>query len=190
MRFVRSPRVPVLFALPTGMTSADHGREIKYVADQTAGVTWDLIYRHFQSDGVTVNPSAYKWEFVGGSPLFAEHVGDVTTTSSVYALSTVTVGVTVPSAGEYMLEFEAQMWNSVAGNGVYLGVGFNAAPVGGTNNDVVLTAPGANYIMSGKWGPAKRAATAGQQAQLWIATSANAGSFRNRKLAVRPVRVG
>jgi len=68
MKASRGPKTPILTALPA-VTNADDGLEINYLADAANGIVWRLRYRAFQADGVTPNPSAYKWEYIGGPPL-------------------------------------------------------------------------------------------------------------------------
>src|SRR4051794_2320253 len=43
-----------------------HGQIFDYLADATNGIEWSLRYRAFMADGVTQNPSAFKWDFIGG----------------------------------------------------------------------------------------------------------------------------
>jgi hypothetical protein len=93
--------------LPVG---AIDGQEVYFVADATNGVLWHLRYN-------AASASAYKWEFVGGSPLVTESspVGDESTASGTYvALSTPTTLV-IPLAGDYDIETSCHGRSSVTG---------------------------------------------------------------------------
>jgi hypothetical protein len=71
------------------------GEEISYVADSTNGVTWRFRFNAQSASG-------YKWEFVGGPPLFSEVVtSEVRTLNSYGDLTTVGPSVTCPLAGDY-----------------------------------------------------------------------------------------
>lgn len=85
---------PLVTSLPSAPID---GQEIRYVADATNGVIWNLRYRAASS-------SPYKWEFIGGPP--------VTTVSPVYPASqsnssytNITSGptFTVPLSGDYIV---------------------------------------------------------------------------------------
>lgn len=85
---------PLVTSLPSAPID---GQEIRYLADATNGVIWNLRYRAASS-------SPYKWEFIGGPP--------VTTVSPVYPASqsnssytNITSGptFTVPLSGDYIV---------------------------------------------------------------------------------------
>lgn len=98
------------------------------------GVMWKFRYRQFQADGVTVNPSIYKWEFVGGAPLQSNVDVAAATAGSGSSYSDL-VGspgpdLVVPLAGDYDVHFGAvayhptNMVNSTYG----IAVGVSAQP--------------------------------------------------------------
>lgn len=68
------------------------GQEVDFVADSANGVIWRLCYRAAAS-------GAYKWEFVGGSSLFATGVGGSVNTTYVPLAS-----CAVPVPGRYLVE--------------------------------------------------------------------------------------
>lgn len=91
---------PLVTSLPT--TPVD-GQECNLLVDATNGVVWHLVYR-------AAEPGPYKWYFTGGEPLFGE---DLTIMTPVATLSTnVTPAVTVPNAGDYLVEHGCQIGNS------------------------------------------------------------------------------
>lgn len=68
----------------------------------TSGVVWRLRCNAGSS-------SAYKWEFVGGSPLSAEGSGPSSNTNTSYSTGTTNIpSVSIPLAGEYSVEYGAQ----------------------------------------------------------------------------------
>lgn len=111
-----SPRVT---ALPTAPID---GQRCTYLTD-TAGtyggpIPWPLRYRAFQADGVTPNPSTYKWE-VEGSPPALEAV--ILTAQNVAAagwvdLATSGPAIPAPLAGDYEVFIAAQLWTSSDGS--------------------------------------------------------------------------
>jgi hypothetical protein len=95
-------RPQLVTALPSGTGFPFDGMEVYYLADQTNGIVWHLRYRAFQADGTTANPSAYKWEAIGGRPLRAYVATLEGRSSSVYGdLTTFGPFLTAPLAGDY-----------------------------------------------------------------------------------------
>lgn len=103
----RVARVPVVTALPA-LADIDDGQEIAFIADATNGVVWKFKYR-------AASASAFKWEFIGGSPLYTETLTAATvpvTGVGVY----VDIGggvpiITMPTAfdGDYMIHHGATL---------------------------------------------------------------------------------
>ena len=92
-----APIVPVVTALPT---SPADGTVIDYVADSSNGVVWRFRYR-------AGSGSSYKWEFVGGSPLWAEVAAQESYGAGVTTygdLATAGPAITLPLAGDHMVE--------------------------------------------------------------------------------------
>jgi hypothetical protein len=58
---------PVLSVLPTTNLTDGMTVLIQTAAMEAKGIVWEFRLRLFQSNGVTANPSTYKWEFVGGA---------------------------------------------------------------------------------------------------------------------------
>lgn len=90
---------PLVTSLPSAPID---GQEIRYVADATNGIIWNLRYRAASS-------SAYKWEFIGGSPLHnsnGSYPGAINSASYVDVPSA--ANVTVPLDGDYMVDFNGK----------------------------------------------------------------------------------
>lgn len=195
MKWLRSPKIPIWTSLPTGMTAADDGRTIKFLADQTAGVVWDLRYRHFQADGVTVNPSSYKWEFVGGPMLTSSATSSAQVnpvTGAWQDLNLPGPDIVAPLSGEYEVAGHAAMTHNGTGNTIaYMG----ATTVGGTPSDYVqaIVAFGASGGSIGFSIPGFFSFTAGTTYRLRYGASGGAISVLTvgrRIWGIRPKRVG
>jgi hypothetical protein len=90
---------PLVTSLPSAPID---GQEIRYVADATNGVIWNLRYRAASS-------SSYKWEFVGGPPLHnsnGSYPGAINSASYVDVPSG--ANVTAPLDGDYMVDFNGK----------------------------------------------------------------------------------
>lgn len=94
---VQTPNAPLVTSLPS---NAIDGQEVRYLADNTNGIVWNLRYRAGSS-------SAYKWEFIGGQPLYsfiATWEGTTTNYPNYTNLATSGPSLSVPLAGQYMVD--------------------------------------------------------------------------------------
>ena len=94
-------------ALPSPMYD---GQEIVYVADAAAGVLWRLRYN-------AASASAYKWEFVGGSPLVDEQIADENGSMNASTWGGVSGNdpqLAVPLAGDYDAQMHAKLINNTS----------------------------------------------------------------------------
>jgi hypothetical protein len=88
--------------------SPQDGQIVAYKADATAGVIWLFRYR-------AGSASAHKWEFIGGSPLYALVDTDELLTNAAYVnLPTVGPSVTAPLAGEYQVRHGCLLYQTAA----------------------------------------------------------------------------
>jgi hypothetical protein len=87
--------------------SPQDGQIVAYKADATAGVIWLFRYR-------AGSASAHKWEFIGGSPLYAVVDTDEALVNGAAYVNLTTVGpsVTAPLAGEYMVREGALIYQT------------------------------------------------------------------------------
>jgi hypothetical protein len=184
---------PLVTALPGAPVD---GQEIMYLASDTAGIVWHLRYRALKADGVTANPSPFKWEYVGGSEL-------ATWVSAAYVQATASTGLpaadpadgpflTLPLAGEYVCDWSFKD---------------NGGPAGAMlaylmwNGAQAINFVGANY--ADWWSPpandfsnfiAGRSVItcnlAAKVLSVRYASGVANGQFAERKLMARPVRVG
>ena len=182
-----APTVPVVTTLPT---SPADGTVIDYIADSTNGVVWRFRYR-------AASGSAYKWEFVGGSPLRSTAGGTATTSDTLVSVSG--PSITLPFDGDYRILFGFYGMLSGATNG---GSAEGNARIGGTpvgyvaraGTDTNIGADGARFTtVAVTTGP--HGGTASQVVDVWgRRNSAGAGGgtafLNNMWLEVAPVRVG
>ena len=96
--------------LPNSGTSlpsqAGHGTYFDLVVD-ASGTTWHFRYN-------SQSTSSYKWEFIGGSPLFSEILTFETRSTAGFGDFPTEIGpsVTLPRQGDYMIRFGARMGNT------------------------------------------------------------------------------
>lgn len=170
-------------ALPSNPEDA---QEIYYVADATNGVVWHLLYRAASS-------SSYKWECVGGPPLYNEVVTGESTTSTTYAaLATAGPSITLPLAGDYDVEIGFRGYNNGAG-AINNYMSYDIGGTGASDNDANLqympssTSAHANNARSRR----KTGLTAVTLTSKYRLDGAvTVGYFQYRWMKVTPVRVG
>lgn len=189
---------------PTFETSlpspAVDGQEIYYRADSTNGRIWHLRYRNAFNGG----SATYPWEYIGGSALTASvKDGTITdsegTTSTTYAaLTTAGPTVTLPLAGDYEVTIGFTGYNGNTGAITTMSYDIGTPPPGsGTaavDADAVQNyqsslASAVNIVSAGsrtrvKTGLSAVALTAKYK------VNAGTGSYWNRFMIVRPIRVG
>lgn len=96
--------VPLVTSLPTVTEATDIYYQSAAMA--TDGLRWHLAYN-------PASASAYKWEVIGGAPLFNEVLPDFNTASATY----VTGGgpsLTLPLAGDYIIDTGFIGWSTAA----------------------------------------------------------------------------
>lgn len=185
---------PIVTALTPGSQGipnpVTNGFEVLYLADQTNGVVWHLRYRSLQSDGVTANPSAYKWEWIGGSSLYSLVTAQEAVGSPGTWINPTTVGpdVTVPQLGDYMVEFGVtqSVLNGAVQTGVAIG---NTTPTDPLIYSYTADTSFANYdtAASRKLFTALAAASV---LRMRYNGAVGGSVVRNRWMSVRPVRLG
>lgn len=163
------------------------GQRIFYVADATNGVIWHLRYR-------SGSASTYKWEFLGGPPLYAEVQTGEATTSTTYAdLATLGPGVTVPLAGDYNVEIGCQ-----ASISTLTAAAIMSYAIGGTaaSDDDQIRVRSPDATGSNNLGATvartrrKTALAASTLLRAKYKASSGTGTFTYRWMRVVPVRVG
>jgi len=179
-----NPTPPLVTSLPA---SPVDGQEVYFQADATNGIVWRLRYNAGSS-------SAYKWEFVGGSPLFAEVATEETTASTTYvALATAGPTLTLPRAGDYDVEIGCRLYSSVNNTGALMG--YDIGATGAVDADAVsyyaAATLGGGATATGNYARARRKTglTAVALTAKYRATSAITVAIGSRWMRVTPVRV-
>ena len=175
--WVSAGAIPRVTSLPG---SPVDGQEIYYAADSTGGVLWHLRYNGGSA-------SAYKWEFLGGSPSYGEQPNFATpdTISNVaFSVPPTNAGpnITVPLAGDYHVTIAGQI----------AGAGIQSYQVGATaasdDDGVIMAIAGTNH--DAQVSRRKDGLTAGLVLATRIRVFSGSVSFLRRRMTVVPVRVG
>lgn len=164
-------------------TSPIDGQECYYLADATNGIIWHLRYR-------AASASAYKWEYVGGSPLFAEIATSEATASATYVgLTTPGPQITPPLVGDYMVAIGAAMNNSTAGAVSAMSYAIGATVASDVDHARLVSGNGNNeaavFFERRKNGLTVVALTASYKQ-----IAGGTATFTRRWMRVQPVRVG
>jgi hypothetical protein len=168
-------------ALPTSPAPED-GQLIVYVADATNGVLWPFRYN-------AGSASSFKWESDGDGAYLVAEVGTTETTASASLVAlTTALQLTAPLAGDYDLEWGFNGFNTGAAN-LQMGLSIAGAAVASTEN-IQASTPGTNQALTFSRSRRKTGIAASSVIATRYATSAGTGSFRDRWLRFRPVRVG
>lgn len=158
------------------------------LVDSTSAPTYAWRFRYNAGSG-----SAHKWEFVGGSPAFAEVATSEQTSSTSYvALSTAGPSFALPVAGDYLVEIGfAQISPAAADRG-----GLMSYDIGGTgavDADAAYgqTNTGSTSKRNSVFRPRKKTGlTAVTLTAKYRSSAAEADNFSERWMRVTPIRVG
>jgi len=174
---------PTVTVLPSGAT---HGAVMVLSVDPANGVYWRFRYNAESS-------SPYRWEFLGGPPLFSEVTNADTTTSGAYvAIATAGPSVTLPRAGDFMVSSGARIFSNADLTSNYM-----SYDIGGTG---AVDADAINYFSGASVGGGATTATyqmrtrrkAGLTAVTLTAkyrVTAGTATFVDRWMSVLPIRV-
>jgi hypothetical protein len=182
------PTVPQGSLVTTLPSAPIDGQEVRYLADATNGVVWNLKYRAASS-------SAYKWEFIGGSSLDSYVAAQQSTTSTTYVSPTTDQFIVVPLAGDYTVEIGGVLIAAAAGgNQAYMSYEFTGLTAAADNWGTAIASPAVNNAGLTAALPPRRwnSLPAGVAVRLRHRTS-SAGSpayVQERLLRVAPIRVG
>jgi len=169
---------PIVTSLPG---SPVDGQECLYLADATNGVLWHFVYRAASS----------AWLFAGGSSLFSKVATQENHSSTTYAaLTTAGPSITVPLAGDYLVEVGSRAMNNTASGSM-----FHSFDVGGT---AAADADSANHLQQATTpiAPSSVASTS-QKTGLAASTAlvskykvtAGQGAWERRYMRVTPIKV-
>lgn len=139
---VQTPNAPLVTSLPS---NAIDGQEVRYLADNTNGVVWNLRYRAGSS-------SSYKWEFIGGAPLYnlvSPTSFESTTSGSYVDLATVGPSLTVPLAGDYDVSIGGG-YMQMSTTAAFAWMSYSIAGAAPSDYDGVTVSPysGGNHVVS------------------------------------------
>lgn len=106
--------LPVISALPSNPVD---GQEVFFLADAAAGVVWHLKYR-------VASGSAYKWEFVGGGPMYAQDTtgnNRQNTALNTWQFMAGSPSIVLPLAGQYEVEYGARLETTNPADQLFVG---------------------------------------------------------------------
>ncbi len=153
----------------------------------TDGVRWHLIYRLAAS-------GSYKWEYVGGSDLYAgtdldEQIPAATIT---YVALTTPVAVSIPAAGDYLVGYGTRFYPwSANQDGLVSVTGCGLSTTQATVDEWAAYGTGPNGLGINMSRFRRFTLTAGTLSHVYRHTNnTQLANFDARWLVVRPVRVG
>ena len=171
------------------------GQEIRFVADASNGVIWHFRYR-------AASASTYKWEFIGGPPLYAvaDTSGVLSSTGSYQDISSgagpsLTLP-TLPNGGDFDVEVLA--WAEVNNSG-QVGSTLMSYAVGATaaldTDAATFTSNSSGFVGANVASKRRKTAIAGgttftSKYKANGSLTAGACQWANRVMAITPVRVG
>ena len=146
----------------------------------TAGVVWVFRYN-------AGSASAYKWEFVGGPPLYQEQTnfnGSDVTNSTVYIAPPTNAGpdITIPRAGDY----DVLIGGQISGQGV---LGYAIGGTAASDDDALSGMTTGNNYSAGITRRKTGLAAATLLATRIKNPPANSCTFLRRRMSVTPVRI-
>ncbi len=160
--------------------------------DTTNGVKWMFQYR-------SASASSYKWEFIGGAPLYAHVTTDETFTANGSFNDATTVGptVTAPLAGDYTYWARSTNYTTsvdAAGGPTHgSGLSINSATPATQDRAASVTNVGAqvaNEQFTLAFSDVVNVTTAGHTMKLRYSCNEATAHVLKRSLLVQPVRVG
>jgi len=176
------PAVGIGTSLPTG--AVDGQEFILTDSLTTPSYTWRLRY----------NAAAAYWYFIGGSPWRVAVDADETTTTTASYVDLTTVGpqVTIPRAGDYLVQHGVDFYHSAASAQWGAGLAVGAVTPTGTAGRVIegQTGPGASVAFNNSDKAFFIGMNAGDNLrERYISNTAGTAHWRRRWLELTPVRV-
>lgn len=155
------------------------------LVDSTTAPTWAWFLRF--------NSTSAKWDFIGGSSIFAEVTTAEGTASTTYvALATAGPSITVPVAGDYFVEIGSK--HSYSANSTS---NFHSYDIGGTGavdadaiNTVTGSGAGTNVVSIASKARKKTALAASTALVSKYKAATGTATFADRWMRVTPIRVG
>jgi len=150
------------------------------LVDSTSNPTYQWRFRYNAS-----STSAYKWEWVGGSPWISDVATGESTTSTTPVGLTTPQFLNTPRAGDYLVRVSAQASLTVAAFNVFVGVGVTASYY----TQVGVASPNANYSVHLAREARLNGRIAAETLAFVVSVDSGTGTFRNRSLVIFPTRV-
>ena len=153
------------------------------------------IYSHSQGKwALKYQDSDAYWYFVGGAPLFAvidTLQGTAATHTTYQALTTAGPSITVPLAGDYIIEIASFQLHSVADTSQFHSYSLNDGGTAASDTWAATSnAPNTSYYSSASSQRKHTGLTAATAiASMYRSAAANQASFNSRSMSVLPVRV-
>ena len=160
------------------------GQLISLQVDATNGINW--LFRYNASSA-----SSYKWEFLGGPPMYSEVAASESTNATSYAaLTTPGPSITLPRAGDYDIFVEYETGASgVAMAGVYMSYDIGATTAVDADA-AVASVPATANVWTGNRTRRKTGLTSGIAITAkYRVGSANSVPFLKRIMQITPVRI-
>jgi hypothetical protein len=175
-----SVAVPLVTALPA---SPADGQEVVFTDSLTAPTfTWRLRY--------VAAKASNRWVFVGGSPIITEVAVQESTASGTYvALTTPGPSITLPLAGDYIVELGHRSASSAGGVGGMQSYDIGATPANDADAFVLTDATAARGMGSYK----KRKSGLGAvtlTSKYRVFDAGGTRYFQQRWMSVEPIAVG
>jgi hypothetical protein len=175
--------VPALVSSLPG--SPADGQEVYYLANAANGVVWHLRYRAAAS-------GSYKWEFIGGGLMAATvDTAEAKAVAAFSDLATPGPTVTVPLAGNYEVEGEAQFYTAVAAattGSIGISIG-GAVPTTGDQSGATSPSTNQPEVIVFSRGLTIAAPNTALKIQYSITAAVNC-TWGRRRIRARPIRVG
>jgi len=161
-----------------------NGQEVFYLADDTNGIVWHLKYRE-------ASASTYKWEVVGGPPMFAyvgtqQSIAFATYGANYTSTGMTAISITAPLAGDYDVEVGAQVFNATA---CQANMSYDIGGTGAVDGDSWEVGIAVNTYPAGSSARRKTALAASTALVAKYKTSAGTAFFAKRWMRVTPIRV-
>jgi len=179
-----APGAPLPSYGTTFPTAPAHGDE-HVLVDSLTNPSYQWRFRYNAN-----STSTYKWEFIGGTTLYAgiDPSEGTTTVSTWLDLATVGPRVILPSAGEYSAWCSSNAYHSVGGSACWIGISNGA---NNPQNQLPYTLSTANqgFIVSIAGSRITVSAAGGDIRMRYYNQNAGTANWQYRRLSVQPIRV-
>jgi hypothetical protein len=166
----------------TSLPGSPYDGQVYTLVDSTTTPTYQWTFRYNAGSS-----SSFKWEFVGGAPVYAavETAQTTGTTGGFVDLATVGPSFTLPRAGDYLFRYSADAGNNGAGNTDIVGLIKNGGEV-----DRMVQAIGVALGQAAMMREIVLTGLAASDAfKLQYFTTGGTATYLRRRLTVIPIRV-